>query len=188
MSNEQWKSVLGYEGIYEVSNVGNIRLLESRCHKHAYTLCKPYVDPDGYLKVSLRKPKNIQRTYRVHRLVIEAFIGPIPKGMQTNHKNGSRFDNRPENLEIVTLQENVRHSIEVLGSHRKGERNPAAKIKESDVKEIRQRAAQGEPYKKLGRDFGLTDVMTRNIAIGKSWAHLPGPFASKRPIGRPPKR
>lgn len=69
---------------------------------------------------------------KVHRLVIETFIGPIPEGMHINHKNGIKTDNRLENLEIVTPKENSHHSLYVLGNLKIGEDHPSSKFSNSE--------------------------------------------------------
>ena len=98
----------GFEGIYEVSKSGVVRRIAYRFGKKTRIL-KPY-NNYGYKVVSLIDGPRALRT-KVHRIVIEAFLGPIPNGMHTNHKNGIRHDNRLSNLEVVTPGENVRHGV-----------------------------------------------------------------------------
>lgn len=107
---EIWKDIPGYEGKYQVSNLGNVRhLLKERrvtiiIHKR---LLRPGKDRD-YLKVALRGHGR-STTYRVHRLVAKAFIGN-PIGKEVNHIDGNGKNNTVENLEIVTRLENMQHA------------------------------------------------------------------------------
>lgn len=66
--------------------------------------------PSGYLVIGLRKKGKKFKVYVIHRLMWEAFRGPIPKNMQINHKNGIKTDNNLNNLELVTHAENIRHA------------------------------------------------------------------------------
>ena len=102
---EVWKPVLGYEDRYEASNYGRVRSLgndKSRKEK----ILKPGKSGKGYLQFSLYRDGKPKR-YKVHRLVWEAFNGPIPAGMQVNHINEDKNDNRFENLNLMTCKENV---------------------------------------------------------------------------------
>ena len=68
-------------------------------------------DKDGYLRITLTSDGK-RKSYFVHRLVARAFLDNYNEKLQVNHKNGIKDDNRIENIEMVTLQENIRHSIE----------------------------------------------------------------------------
>lgn len=106
---EIWKDVVGYEGIYEVSNLGEVRtvthITDGRCWKAKKR--KPYFNPkNGYLVIALSKNGKLKNEY-VHRMVAMAFI-KNPEGKATvNHKNENKTDNRAENLEWMTLPENL---------------------------------------------------------------------------------
>lgn len=101
---EKWKPVLGYQGLYEVSNLGRIKSLNYNHTGKSHILSPQAVM--SYLQVGLwknRKPK----IFKIHRLVWEAFNGPIPEGMQVNHINEDKHDNRLDNLNLMTPKENV---------------------------------------------------------------------------------
>lgn len=70
---------------------------------------------NGYMQVGLLGNDGKRKYFTVHRLVAEAFIGKPKPGQVTNHKNGNKADNRLENLEWVTVSENSRHAIDILG-------------------------------------------------------------------------
>jgi hypothetical protein len=96
---EQWRFVIGYEGLYQVSNIGNVRRLKDESDK----LLKLTLN-QGYLRVNLCK-NNLQNRRTVHSLVAESFLGHKPEGTKTivKHINGNKTDNRVENLKIVTM-------------------------------------------------------------------------------------
>ena len=92
---------------YEVSNLGRVR------NAHTGKLLKPVLHVKGYFAVNLYyqgKAKIIE----IQRLVATAFVPGWRKGLQVNHKNGIKTDNRAENLEWVTASENTRHGRDVL--------------------------------------------------------------------------
>lgn len=104
MKREIWKSVLGYIGLYEVSNYGRVRSLK---HEKIRIL-KQLKHTNGYLKVNLCKD-GITKIFYVHRLVYEAFNGFIPDGYEINHINEDKTDNRLDNLNLLTHGENIRY-------------------------------------------------------------------------------
>jgi len=98
--------------------------------------------PQGYLQV--RKMRNGIRLHTgAHRLVWIHFNGSIPDGMVINHKNGIKDNNRPKNLEIVTPSKNMHHAFLTGLKQQWGETNPAAKLTDAQVEEIRNIYAAG---------------------------------------------
>jgi hypothetical protein len=111
---------------------------------------------------------------QAHRLVYRHFHGPIPAGMTINHKNGSKADNRPENLEAVSPSENVLHSLHVLKRGRidqNGTRNAMVKLTSEQVQEIRRRRATGEQLIPIAQDFGVTFQTISRIALNQRRQH-----------------
>lgn len=114
--DEIWKDIPGYEGLYQVSNLGKVKSLErtvvsktnvvKRVHER---IKKPVIDEHGYCTVSLYK-NNKERILFVHRIVLAAFVGPCPEGMQVNHIDCNPCNNCLTNLEYVTPSENIQHS------------------------------------------------------------------------------
>lgn len=104
---EIWKDVIGYESLYKISNLGNIKSLGNNKTRKEKSL-KPSISSTGYLNVVLgKKGKKIGKT--IHQLVAEAFLNHKPCGYKLviNHKNFIRDDNRVENLEIVSQRVNT---------------------------------------------------------------------------------
>lgn len=100
---EIWKDIPGYEGLYRISNLGNVESLATG------KLLKKLSHSTGYLAVVLYKNRHPKRCI-LHRLVAKAFI-PNPENKPTvNHKNGNKHDNSVDNLEWATFLENNRHA------------------------------------------------------------------------------
>lgn len=100
---------------------------------------KPKTKKNGYLEVSLTLPIG-SKSFYVHRLIAETFIGTIPLNYAVNHKNGIKSDNNVNNLEIVTYSENSKHSYYILNNKirpKSGEEHPLAKLNNKIVLEIR---------------------------------------------------
>lgn len=107
---EIWKDIVGYEGLYQISNYGNIVSIKNRWGKRS----KPrnvskHITEKGYERVGLYKD-NTQKLFMVHKLVMLAFNPMNGENLEINHKNYIRSDNRLENLEWLTHKDNVRYS------------------------------------------------------------------------------
>lgn len=113
-STERWRQVVGYEGIYEVSNFGRVRSVaraDARGHRLDGQMLTLRPHPRGYLQTTLTREGHC-RTTKVHHLVLEAFVGPRPAGAECRHRNGKRDDNRAANLLWGTSKENAADRIE----------------------------------------------------------------------------
>ena len=120
--NEEWRPVVGWEDLYEVSDQGRVRSFDRTVHckngrtrRYKGRLLKPRKDRDGHLKINLYKDGK-PKTKFVHRMVLEAFVGSCPEGMECLHIDGNPANNCVDNLRWGTRGENmldrVRH-----GSH-----------------------------------------------------------------------
>lgn len=113
---ECWKDIIGYKGVYQISNLGNVRTAEryvkqsNCCRKFKSILMSPTDNGNGYLIVGLRKNHN-RKSFYIHRLVAEHFIGNIPSDKVVNHKDLNKLNNNAENLEIISQKENVCYSV-----------------------------------------------------------------------------
>ena len=105
MKKEYWKPVLGYEGLYEVSNWGRVKSMNYN-HSGKEKILKPCTYNHGYLYVNLCKNGKVKK-FLVHRLVAEAFI-PNPNNLpQVNHKDECKTNNNVENLEWCSAKHNA---------------------------------------------------------------------------------
>lgn len=116
MKREIWKNIRDYEGLYQVSNYGKVRSIGGRrgC-SNSIKILKQGTDTSGYKMVIFRVHKK-SKTFKVHRLVYEAFNGSIPDGMEVNHINEIKTDNRLENLNLMTHLENIRYGTGIKRS------------------------------------------------------------------------
>lgn len=178
---EQWKWIEGFVGFYKVSDHGRVlsvrrsivngtggewktpkRLLKLRRH-----------DAYGYLSVALCK--NGSRVDRlVHHLVLEAFVGLCPEGMECRHLDGNPKNNHRTNLKWGTRQDNADDKAKhgTVADHR-GEGNPRAKLTKAKVKRIRRmRAMTKLSLVEIGRAFGIAGSTVSNIVSKESWSWL----------------
>ena len=102
---ETYKSVVGYECLYQVSDLGNLKSLNYR-GKGQTKVLKPTIKKDGYPVIKLRKDK-MTKVFKVHVLMAQSFLGEKKKGFVADHKNGIRSDNRLGNIQYITFRANV---------------------------------------------------------------------------------
>lgn len=121
---EIWKDIEGYEGLYQISNLGRIWTTKYKRFKNP-TKCK------GYLQIGLSKNKK-RKMYKVHRLVAIAFVSNPNNKPYINHIDGNKSNNRADNLEWVTQSENVSHAYKTgLKTNCKHTEDTKKKISES---------------------------------------------------------
>jgi hypothetical protein len=189
MSNEQWRPIPGFDGLYSASDLGNVRS-EGRTVTPADG-SKPYVlrarimrpTPDrlGYLRVNLRfKGRTVYTS--VHRCVALAFHGPCPAGMECRHKNGIPGDCRADNLHYGTRSQNIadakRHGTFPLGADR-----PRARITAPDARAIFLSTDSAEDV--AGR-YGISARHVHVIWSGRAWSEFTSDLSPpiRKPGGR----
>ena len=168
---ERWLPVVGYEGLYEVSDLGRVRSFHRHGRGKRGGLRHLPSTRHGYLNVGLsRDGKGTTRL--VHHLVLEAFVGPCPPGMEACHGPGGTGDASLANLCWGTKAKNMADKVRD-GTLLYGNRHPLAKLTEAQVTEMRERYAAGETQPVLAREFGVVAPVVSMIVRGKSWSRIP---------------
>lgn len=117
---EIWKDIVSFEGLYQASNLGNIKSckkIDSIGRHKKEKILKKNIGKDGYFVVGLCKNGKVT-TRSIHRLIIETFLGKSE--LQVNHKNRNRNDNNIENLEYVSCRDNIMHKYINRENHLSG--------------------------------------------------------------------
>jgi hypothetical protein len=175
---EEWRDIKGYEGHYQVSNIGRIksiaRIVESRkgvfLNKKERILI-PFKNQDGYLKYKLSK-NGVEKSFASHRLVAAEFIDNPFYKPQVNHINGIKDDNWVGNLEWVTSSENVVHSLKNnLKIPQKGSEHGMSKLTEIQVLEIR-RIGRTKTLKEIAKIYNVDSTLISLILLNKIWNHV----------------
>lgn len=166
---EIWKDVVGYEGIYEVSDMGNVRITKSGIIR------KQNATKFGYKQIVLCL-NGKRKVFLAHRLVALAFIENFENKEQVNHKNGVKMDNRLCNLEWVTRTDNAQHAIKiglVNFDKTKGEKNYKCTIGEIAARDIKFNCARSEhAQKSFAVKYGVSISVVKNIVYGSNWKWL----------------
>lgn len=169
---EVWKDVEGYEGIYQVSDMGRVRSL-ARKGKLSTELMGIHSTTLGYKFCSLSLNGKTKHKL-LHRLVAIAFISN-PEGKETvNHKDGDKSNNAVINLEWATRSENVQHGYDNgLLVAPKGQSHYAAKLSRAKVMEIRAMYDSGNyTQAEIGNIFNVGQSQARRIIHRLSWKHI----------------
>lgn len=157
--NEKWMSVIGYEGLYEVSNFGRVR-----GKRGVFKISK---FKSGYIRVCLTK-NNIEKTNRVHRLVAHAFIPNKGNKPFINHIDNNIENNHFHNLEWCTSKENKAHCLK-QGRHAHGSLDGNSKLTEKQVIQIRKSSLTA---KDLSCKYGVTATNIYDVRNRKTWKHI----------------
>ena len=167
LSHEQWRPVVGYEGLYEVSNYGRVKTL----FKGVSKIRKPvFTNKPGYFGVNLYK-ENVSRLIRIHVLVARAFV-PNPENKPVvNHKDANKRNNQVSNLEWVTQSENLRHAYDI-GLQKIGCEHWNSKFTEEQIRYIRETCIPGDlefGISALARKFGVNIATISEMYHGKTY-------------------
>lgn len=171
-TEENWRSVTGFEGQYEVSDLGQVRSCRrevAKNGKYGGKLLKLTPDKDGYLSVGFTR-NNKQSRFRVSRLVLTAFIGECPRGHEAAHENGKRIDNRLSNLAWKTSKAN--HSDKLKhGTTQRGTRNGNSKWNETDIERIRDLSRCWLMQKEIAPWLGIPLSTVSHVLNGRIRVH-----------------
>ena len=181
---EIWKpiSIKPLNKIYEISNKGRCR---SKAHITTYTtsrgtytrrfegsLLKPFINPDGYKCIVLRLSKK-KTTFRIGRLVAQAFIPNPDNKPQVNHINGNKLCDKVWNLEWNTNSENMLHAYKLgLEKGRKGEAHHRARFTEKQINKMRKLYKDGINVCKIAKLFDTSHQTISDIVHYKRWRHI----------------
>lgn len=165
---ETWLPIEGYEGLYEVSNLGRVKNMAKRKGTHPGKILSPWLNNTGYYQVELRKD-NKPKYPKVSRLVAFAFL-PIPTELlinyhgrlEVNHKDMNRANDISTNLEWVTSRYNCQHAA----------RNNPRFLTVQDITEIKQMLQQGVTHLAISIKFDVSRRHIGNISQGKRWSHV----------------
>lgn len=169
---EKWLPVVDFEGLYEVSNKGDVRSCERMCsvqsstgsrHVRCYRAITLRVcfNNVGYPIVFLSK-QGKKKARKVHVLVAQAFLGPCPNGFLVRHLDGNPKNNCIHNLAYGTPRENN------LDKARHG----TTRLSISDIAEIRSRIATGETHRSISKSFGVSRGLITHINMGRIYSHV----------------
>jgi hypothetical protein len=176
---EVWRPVVGYEGLYEVSDQGRVRSLprsvlsvDGKVRRFPGKVLKGCVGSHGYLCLNLCKG-GAPKAHLVHALVAEAFLGPCPEGQEVCHSERGKHDNRSSSLRYGTRKENAADKHRD-GSHIQGERHGCAKLTEAQARYVHTqlRNYSRGTVPRLARELGVALSTIQSIKEKRNWAWL----------------
>lgn len=170
---EVWKDIEGYEGRYQVSNLGRVKSLKRKVPngENSFRIIKEKIlktskKSNEYIKVNLSG-----KSYRVHRLVATAFIENPNNYDEINHINGDKRDNRVKNLEWCTREYNMSFNKK-LNVMPKGSEHKNSTITEQVAREIKILLNKGHMQKDIANKFNTTVNIVSQINRGLTWKHI----------------
>lgn len=177
MAKEIWKDVVGYEGLYEVSDLGNVKSVDRQVRHPkggvANKKGKPLaaqINKDGYARVPLWR-EGVSKYAFVGRLVLEAFVGPCPFGMECCHEDGIPANNVANNLRWDTHVANAADKVG-HGTAQRGEKVGNSKLTDEKISAIRDGLLSGMTGVALAKKFNVTTATISRVKLGQSWSHV----------------
>jgi len=164
---EIWKNVIGYENIYQVSNLFNVKKISGL----KQGILKPQINKNGYFRIGLTK-NNKRKQCFVHILVLESFVGPkpFPKAV-CRHLDGNSSSKNILNLKWGTAKENsqdsAKHGTNFIKA--RGSKNHNAKLNDDKIRAIRKSKLKNIP---LARKYSVTRQLISMIKRCKIWKHV----------------
>lgn len=157
---EIWKTIKSKENNYQISNLGNIRNI-----KRNFKILKCKKNTDSYKNVVIDK-----KIYSIHRLVALYFIKNSDNKPQVNHKDGNKLNNNINNLEWVTISENIKHAYQNNLIKRKYNKNNKLNI--WDIKFIKAWLKLGYKHKDIANKFNVSRSAITDINCNRRWRHI----------------
>jgi len=170
MNKEIWKDINGYEGLYQISNLGRVKSLNKLKGKNTKTkeiIMNPSINKKGYKCIVLCKNSK-QKHFRVHRLVAQSFIPNSENKKIVNHIDCNKINNHESNLEWVTHKENEIHA-KANGLKPHGESHGRAKLTKQDIYKIKQLIKNNFKLKSIAFLFEISITHVSRIKNNKSW-------------------
>lgn len=174
---EQWKSIPGWEGLYEASDRGRVRSVDRFIAKsngitqqNKGRILRTQNHNAGYAQYTLSRNGKTE-THLAHHLIATTFIGPRPDGHEVNHKDTNKHNNRADNLEYVTAIENVRHAAR-LGVNAVLDRHGRAILTIEQAEFVHARLAEFSgrgACVAIARELGVKPCIIYEIKYGNNW-------------------
>ena len=168
--DEIWLDLKGYENLYKISNLGNIKSFQ--LNKKG-KLLRPSKDKDGYKQVGIRDINSKRKWFRLHRLVALHFI-PNPNNYDyINHKDNTPDNNVYTNLEWCTLQYNNQYRFDTGRACNTGSNHPQASLTEDQAKQIYILGHNGDYTElELAKKFNTTRSVVNKVRLKYNWTHV----------------
>lgn len=165
MIKETWKRIKNFSQ-YEISAIGQVRSF----HMGYLHLLKPYGKKYLLVRLSNLNAKTFDKL--VHILVLEAFVGPRPTGLEANHKDGNKLNNKLENLEWISRSENAKHAFDLGLRSNLGEDAPNARLKNGEVWLIKRLLWFETLRNHVAKMFKISKNTIAAIDDGRIWTHI----------------
>lgn len=177
MADEIWKPVVSFGGFfknhYEVSSLGRVRRSNNVDATGRTRPQRPALKPAftaGYARLTLCH-KGVRKNALVHLLVLEAFVGQRPDGMQACHFPNDSTDNSLANLRWDTTAANAHDRVKAGTAH-VGEKHGRSVLTEEAISKIKKRLAENESHSSIAKDFGVHKTTITAVNIGLTWGHV----------------
>jgi hypothetical protein len=178
--SEQWRSMDWIGGLYEISSLGTVRSKDmiqvGKGRAFSFSrkgkIIAVQIHKSGYRQVTLRTADGPRKTFKLHRLVCEAFNGAPPsENHQAAHCDGDLSNNTANNLVWKTPRENCLDRV-VHGTQACGERMGTAKLTEDSVRAIRAEYGPKMGFRRLASRYGVDRDTIRSVVLRHTWRHV----------------
>lgn len=166
---EEWRAVISYEGLYEVSNLGRVKslkriregIIKGTFHKVKEKIRKCGHQPNGYCFINLSKKGYKIKYFYIHRLVAQHFIDSFNE-LEVNHIDGNKGNNSASNLEFITHKENIKHATELGLRKNCGGKSGSSKLPITEIDNILSYVNKGLSFSAIGRIYSVDGRTIKN--------------------------